>query len=113
MASTPEKKVKEATKKTILNQGGYMFYPVMNGMGTNGIPDIVACCDGYFAGIETKAGKNKPTKLQLIQLRKIYEAGGTALVISEKNPHILQQWIDCPDIQRTNIDFNTGEVLWD
>ena len=109
MADTPEKKVKQQVKKATEEAGGYMFYPVMGGMGTNGISDIVACMNGYFAGIETKAGKGKPTKLQLRQLRLIYESGGTALVINENNMHLLRAWLAHPEKQMTNVeDFKEG-----
>ena len=111
MSETPEKKVKNKVKKRIENAGGYMFYPVMGGMGTNGIPDIIACVKGRFAGIETKAGKGKPTKLQLIQLRKIYEAGGTSLVINEDNLHILDHWLASPNRQMANVEFEQGKIL--
>jgi Holliday junction resolvase len=49
--------------------------------GTAGIPDIIACVDGYFYGFEVKTEKGKPTKLQEAVIRKIQRAGGTALVV--------------------------------
>ena len=111
MSETPEKKVKKQVKKRIEDAGGYMFYPVMGGMGTNGIPDIIACVKGRFAGIETKAGKGKPTKLQLVQLRKIHEAGGSALVINENNLEQLDCWLGSPNRQMTNLDFEQGKIF--
>ena len=36
-----------------------------------------------FIGIECKAGKNKPTKLQEYELKKIENAGGLAFVIND------------------------------
>lgn len=49
--------------------------------GTAGIPDIIACIDGWFFGFEVKAKDGKPTKLQEATIRKIIAAGGTALVV--------------------------------
>ena len=49
--------------------------------GTAGIPDIIACIDGHFFGLEVKTDKGKPTKLQESVIRKILAAGGTALVV--------------------------------
>ena len=74
MAQTPEAKVKKAVVKILKELGAYYFYPVTGGYGTSGVPDIVLCIDGYFVGIECKAGKNKPTALQEQNLRKIKEA---------------------------------------
>jgi Holliday junction resolvase len=65
--------------------GAYYFYPVTGGYGSSGVPDIVGCYEGLFFGIECKAGKNKPTKLQELNLRQIDTAGGIALVVNEDN----------------------------
>ena len=57
----------------------------MNGFGKMGVPDVIACYGGVFIGIECKAGKNKPTELQLKNLDDIGRSGGYALVINENN----------------------------
>lgn len=93
MASTPEKKVKDKVVAQLKALGAYYFYPVTGGYGNSGVPDIVGCHLGRFFGIECKAGKNKPTKLQELNLKQIKAAGGIALVINEENlsdvTHIL------------------------
>jgi Holliday junction resolvase len=85
VAQTPEKKVKDKVVAQLKSLGAYYFYPVSGGFGMSGVPDIVACYKGLFFGIECKAGKNKPTKLQELNLRQITGSGGTALVINEDN----------------------------
>lgn len=85
MAMTPEVKVKQRVTALLKAAGAYYFYPVTGGYGQSGIPDIVVCHNGRFIGIECKAGKNKPTKLQEKNLRDIAAAGGIALVINETN----------------------------
>jgi Holliday junction resolvase len=87
---TPEGRVKAAAKKLLEAHGAYFFMPVSNGMGSHGIPDILACLNGRFIGIEAKAGKNKPTDLQTLNLKRIDEAGGLALVINEENLNQLE-----------------------
>lgn len=85
MAATPESKVK-AKIHAILNQlGAYAVNYIGGAYANNGTPDILACYKGRFIGIEAKAGNGKPTALQLSNLRRIYEAGGTALIINENN----------------------------
>lgn len=49
--------------------------------GTAGIPDIICCYRGRFVAFEVKAKGNKPTKLQEAMIRRINEAGGTALTV--------------------------------
>jgi hypothetical protein len=58
---------------------------VQNGMGVVGIPDIIACWDGRFLAIETKApGKRgNVTANQRRQLDAINNAGGIAVVIDD------------------------------
>jgi Holliday junction resolvase len=93
MATTPEKKVKDKVVVQLKKLGAYYFYPVTGGYGSSGVPDIVVCHRGRFIGIECKAGRNKPTKLQELNLKQIADAGGIALVINEENvndvAHIL------------------------
>ena len=85
MAMIPEVKVKQRVTALLKAAGAYYFYPVTGGYGNSGVPDIVVCHNGRFIGIECKAGKNKPTKLQEKNLRDIAAAGGIALVINETN----------------------------
>lgn len=93
MASTPEAKVKANCVKQLKALGAYYFYPVTGGFGTSGVPDIIACYKGLFFGIECKAGKNKPTELQALNLTKIHDAQGLALVINENNMDLLTPWM--------------------
>lgn len=50
-----------------------------------GVPDILACIDGTFHGIELKTDVGKPTKLQLYNIRKIKDAGGQAYILRPKD----------------------------
>jgi hypothetical protein len=83
--STPESKVKAKVVKQLKAMDAYYTYPMTHGYGRSGAPDIIGCYNGRFFGIECKAGKNKPTPLQLINLNDIHAAGGIAMVINEKN----------------------------
>ena len=73
MADTPERKVKKRVTDLLKRYGAYYFYPVTGGYGMSGVPDIVACYNGCFFGIECKAGKNKPTELQKQNLGRFSE----------------------------------------
>lgn len=85
MARTPENAVKARIKALLEVHNAYRVMPVSNGMGAHGIPDFLVCHCGRFIGIEAKAGKGRPTELQLSNLRRIDEAGGIGLVINENN----------------------------
>lgn len=61
---------------------GCFFWKEHGGQyGTAGIPDIIACINGHFFGFEVKTDDGRPTKLQEATIRKINEAGGTAVVV--------------------------------
>ena len=85
MASTPESKVKKAVKIMLDAQGAYYFFPATGGYGRSGVPDIIVCYRGKFIAIECKAGDNVPTALQNRELERIYNMGGYALWVNEKN----------------------------
>jgi Holliday junction resolvase len=89
MAMTPEKKVKNKVMKLLKEHGAYSFYASTGGYGKSGVPDIICCYKGHFLAIECKAGKNKPTALQVINLDAITASGGTAVVINETNIELL------------------------
>lgn len=43
-----------------------------------GVPDVLACLDGKFIGVEVKNETGRPTELQLYNIRRIISAGGVA-----------------------------------
>lgn len=94
MAMTPEAKVKKVVVQQLKDLGAYYFYPVTGGYGGSGVPDIVGCINGIFFGIECKAGRNKPTPLQLKNLKDIETAGGIALVVNEENMRDIAQLLN-------------------
>lgn len=85
MALTPEGKVKAKVVRILKDEGVYYFFPATGGYGRSGVPDIVGCIDGYFFAVECKAGKNKPTLLQVNEIESIRRAGGVAVVANEEN----------------------------
>jgi len=87
MADTPEKRVKKRVVEILKKYKAYYFYPVTGGYGASGVPDIIACYNGRFLGIEVKADAKKrgPTALQQKNLRQINETGGVGVVIDAHN----------------------------
>ena len=85
MAATPEKKVKDKIVRILKEEGVYYFFPATHGYGRSGVPDIICCVNGHFLAIEVKAGKNKPTALQVMEIEAIRRNNGTAVVANEEN----------------------------
>lgn len=85
MAVTPEGRVKATIKKLLDAYASHWLMPVTGGYGSSGEPDFVACVNGWFIGIEAKAGAGTTTLLQDRRLASIRKAGGIALVVNERN----------------------------
>ena len=93
MAATPEKRVKDKVKALLASEGVYFFMPATHGFGRSGVPDIVACVNGFFLAIETKAGGNKPTALQIREIETIRRNNGVAVVVDETNWDMVRDLI--------------------
>lgn len=89
-----EKWVKTQVTKHLKGLGVYYFYPVASGYMSIGVPDIVACIQGKFIGIECKVGSNKPTVLQRKNLEAIQINKGVAMVVNEINIKEMMEVID-------------------
>lgn len=74
-------KVKEILKKYKLKWD----MPPASMYGNAGRHDFLICQRGLFWTIETKAGKNTPSELQIGYAEDIKQAGGISLVINEFN----------------------------
>jgi Holliday junction resolvase len=103
MAATPEALVKKRIHAALKAVGAYAVNYIGGQYANNGTPDILACLNGRFVGIEAKAGRGKPTALQIKNLRTIADAGGVALVINEKNLDYLKECLD--DIRQARSNY--------
>ena len=56
---TPEAKTKQRVRKLLDAAAAYHVNPFGGGYGRAGIPDIIACVNGFFLAVECKAGKGK------------------------------------------------------
>lgn len=80
----PEKKVENQIKHYLMSINAY-FIKTIGGSVPAGTPDILACVNGHFIGIEVK----KPvggvvSELQKLKIREINHSGGLAFVASSK-----------------------------
>lgn len=87
---TPEAKVKKKIRAVLEKCGAYYAMPVTGGYGASGVPDFLICIKGRFIAVEAKAGTNKPTALQVSNMKRIEGAGGLAIVINEHNVDQLE-----------------------
>ena len=74
--SQQENKVQKEIQDYLESIGAYRFKVHGEIFMRAGIPDIIACLNGRFIGIEVKDGNNKPSELQLAHGRQIKKSGG-------------------------------------
>lgn len=113
MARTPEAAVKAKIHAMLKARGAYAVNYIGGISANNGTPDILACLQGRFIAIEAKAGNNKPTDLQTLNLKRIDEAGGLAMVINETNLSVLEVMLDDPQFARSNYHLHTKPLTED
>lgn len=81
-----ESQFQEKVQQYLENDGAYQVkYWAGAAFTKKGIPDLLVCSDGWFMGIELKAPDGKPSLLQIINLRKIREAGGYGILLYPKD----------------------------
>lgn len=76
-----EKNFENRIKRWLDSKGVWHVKFFANRNTRAGVPDILACVNGRFVGIEVKAQNGKPSQLQLYHCRKITESGGVAVVV--------------------------------
>jgi Holliday junction resolvase len=87
----PEKRFENKIKAMLDEHGAWYVKYFANRNTRSGIPDILACVNGEFLGIEVKSDSGHPTDLQLHHVEKIRKAGGLAFVVY---PSGFEQLID-------------------
>lgn len=105
-----EKTFENKVKKFLEEEGAWFIKYWAGAQFTKaGIPDILACVNGYFVGIEIKAQNGKPSELQLYNIDKIREAGGFAIVLYPSAFADFKQFII--DLKCENFTRDM-EVIW-
>lgn len=97
-----EKNFENKIKKYLKDNGAYFVKYFANRMTKVGIPDILACVNGYFMGIEVKAEKGTPSELQIYNIKQINEALGLGVIVRPSDFEKLKEIIDA---------FNDGDFM--
>lgn len=104
-----EKQFENKIKKYLKEHGAYFLKYWAGAQFTkSGIPDILACVNGYFVAIEVKAQNGKPSELQLYNIGQIQKAGGFAYVVYPSGWERLKDILDGLLIEQFNKE---GEMI--
>ena len=102
-----EKNYENKIKNHIENSGGWQVKFFANMMTKSGIPDILACVNGYFVAVEVKAEKGTPSELQKYHVAKINAAGGYAVILYPNQYEEFKQLVKCLNGR----ELRTAEIL--
>lgn len=97
-------------KKYLEGCGAWFVKYFANGFTKSGVPDVLACVNGYFVGVESKAQNGKPSELQIYNVRKINEAGGFAFILYPSAFDKFKRFID--DLTRDVYDREQIPEIW-
>lgn len=97
-----ERDVKRVLKRGLDKHGIWHTSPYQAGMTQYGVPDVLACANGFFVGLECKFGNNTPTKHQTRQMDAIKNSGGMAFIVNETNVSLIVSML--ADIQKVSND---------
>lgn len=89
-----EKEFEDKVKKYLKSKNAWFLKTWGGGMQRSGIPDILACVNGKFFGIELKSDKGVPSELQLWNIANIIKAGGVAGVYAPKDFDLLKREVE-------------------
>ena len=92
---TPEGYEKDDICKYLDSIGAWYCKPFMAGYGKRGVPDIIACVNGVFWGIEVKREGKDPTMIQHRRMEEIWQAGGRATAgTADKVIRRISAWLN-------------------
>lgn len=90
-----EKNFENKIKKFLKDNGCWFVKYFANEFTRSGIPDILACVNGYFVAIEVKAPKGKPSDLQLWNIEQINQSMGIGIILYPDQFEKFKQMIQC------------------
>lgn len=77
----PEKRFETKIKRFLDEEGAWYVKYFANRNTKSGIPDVLACVNGYFVAIEVKAQNGHPSDLQIHHCTEIRIAGGFSFAL--------------------------------
>lgn len=81
MATTPEGRLKKEIKAYLNSRGIYWAIIPEGTYGKSGDPDLIACYQGLFVGLEAKTYEGRQSNIQAVRQREIEAAGGVYAIV--------------------------------
>ena len=108
-----EKNFENKIKNYLKDNGCWYVKYFANRMTKSGIPDILACVNGFFVAIEVKASNGKPSELQLYHRDEIRKAKGMSIIVYPEQWDDFKLLIQDLIWRPNNIDWEYDQKLFD
>lgn len=79
--TTPEGRLKREIKAYLNARGIYWAIIPEGAYGKSGDPDIIACYEGLFVGLEAKTYEGHQSNIQKVRQREIEDSGGVYAIV--------------------------------
>ena len=79
--------------KLIEKNNGYVVKFNASAISKIGVPDLLACINGKFVGLEVKKENGKPSEIQLWNIKKKKKSGGIAMVVKPSDYENIEKLI--------------------
>lgn len=88
-----EKAFQSKLIKLIEKNNGYVVKFNASAISKIGVPDLLACINGKFVGLEVKKENGKPSEIQLWNIEQIKKSGGIAMVVKPSDYESVEKLI--------------------
>lgn len=89
--------------KDFLKKEGCYFFKFWGTMYTRaGVPDLIACVNGWFVGIEVKSEIGRASEIQLQNISEIHENRGFAVIVHPEEFEQLKEMI---------LEIKSGDIV--
>lgn len=90
-----EKNFENKIKQFLGNHNCWHVKFFANAYTKAGVPDILACVNGYFVAIEVKAPNGSPSELQKFNVKQINKNDGFAVIVKPEQYDDLTYMLHC------------------
>lgn len=90
-----EKNFENKIKKYLKDNNCWYVKFFANSFTKKGIPDILACVNGYFVAIEVKAQNCKPSELQKYNINQINKSLGIGIILYPYQYDCFKKLVQC------------------
>ena len=93
LESLLQKKLRLSLQAVIPDKQAYTLKIHGDRFSAPGVPDVLACLDGFFIGIECKMWRGRPSEAQQLHLRDIIRSGGIGLYLIWNKAESSYYWV--------------------